>query len=228
MRLSIIEKLKLLKEIKLLSKQLAVEQSLVKKIALLKVLNRATKKHAIGTNLTGSLPELNAAGNEIARKVPGQPTWVDFELPELKHTDDTHRLTAPDPVEESSDIHAAYQVLLKAFGLGDAESTVKRTVAGDILVERDKLMHIVEKRTDARERYVNFALTTLEAPYEVWKVAYDDGSYRYSFIGMFKHKRQMLVVVKISGKKILWNFMHTSMGSLNKHRNGELIYQRHK
>jgi hypothetical protein len=34
----------------------------------------------------------------------------------------------------------------------------------------------------------------------------------------------MLVVVDMSDGHILWNFMHCDKSSLNKHRNGELIY----
>lgn len=98
------------------------------------------------------------------------------------------------------------------------------TPIGAVRVLKEHLPHIVEKRQDARERYVQFAIAAMQAPFEVWSVEYDDGSTRRAFIGLFEGKHQMLVVVSTIGDMVLWNFMHCDKKSLNKHRHGSLIY----
>lgn len=114
------------------------------------------------------------------------------------------------------------------MGFGTPEMTVvtRTTHIGDMSIVRSNLAHIVEKRVDARERYVLLALDTLESPYEIWETQYDDGMVRYMFIGTYKQKQQMLVVVAPWDGKVLWNFMHTEAKSLNKHRRGRLLYSR--
>lgn len=71
------------------------------------------------------------------------------------------------------------------------------------------------------------ALDTLANPYEVWETMYDDGQVRFLFIGAYRQKQQMLVVVAPREGKVLWNVMHTDAKSLNKHRRGILLYKRH-
>ncbi|MGK6328078.1 PBECR2 nuclease fold domain-containing protein [Erwinia sp. DT-104] len=103
----------------------------------------------------------------------------------------------------------------------------KDTLIGTLHILRSNLKHIVEKRLDARERYTLLALDTLENPYEIWETLYDDEQVRYLFIGTYRQKQQMLVVVAPWDGKVLWNFMHTDAKSLNKHRQGILLYKRH-
>ncbi|MEZ8438584.1 hypothetical protein CSB62_15650 [Vibrio splendidus] len=162
----------------------------------------------------------------MAREIKGQPKWVDLDLPDLRRLDAEHRLPCPGEVVAAATKEEAFSLLVNAFGC-EKQSVIERvSKIGSLIIDRDKLEHIVEKRQDARERYVNYALATLDEPYEVWKVAYDDNSCRYAFIGVFQTKRQMLVVVNIQKDNVLWNFMHTEAKSLNKHRHGELIHQR--
>ncbi len=98
---------------------------------------------------------------------------------------------------------------------------------GDIQIQRSCIHHIVEKRQDARERYVKVALDTLIGPFEVWQVAYTNDTYRLAFIGVYETKRQMLVVVTLDNGKMLWNFMQCDAKALNKHRHGKLLYKRY-
>ncbi|AUO20762.1 hypothetical protein C0058_01675 [Pseudomonas sp. NC02] len=99
---------------------------------------------------------------------------------------------------------------------------------GQIAIRRSCLQHIVEKRQDARERYVRFALDTLTGPLEIWRVAYSDCSARLAFIGAYESRRQILVVVNIQAGNVLWNFMQADAKALNKHRHGELLYKRYE
>lgn len=162
----------------------------------------------------------------MAREQKNQIKWRDLGLSDLRQLDLEHRLACPGEVAAAENQSAAFDMLVEAFGCAEQDAVIRQSKIGPLRVEKDKLMHIVEKRQDARERYVRYALATLDEPYEVWKVAYDDGSSRYAFIGTFQTKRQMLVVVNIQPDNILWNFMHSDAKSLNKHRHGELVYQR--
>lgn len=160
----------------------------------------------------------------------GQPTWIDHNLPDLRTLDRELRSQAVDEVPSASSHEDAIEVVAK--NLGFIESITKMlTVAtpmGDIQILRSSIYHIVEKRTDARERYVKMALDTLMGPFEVWKVKYTNDTNRLAFIGVYESKRQMLVSVSLVEGRMLWNFMQCDAKSLNKHRHGELLYQRHK
>ncbi len=107
-------------------------------------------------------------------------------------------------------------------------SRVVFTPMGAIQIHRNCIAHIVEKRQDARERYASMALDTLIGPFEVWRVAYSNGTHRLAFIGAYEAKRQMLVIVTLERGKLLWNFMQCDAKALNKHRHGELLYQRYE
>jgi hypothetical protein len=155
-----------------------------------------------------------------------QPTWLDMGLADLRKLEATSKgvLASPEIIAEGVDQEQALALLILHLGLEDLDQKSITTVVGEVIVLKDKLEHIVAKRQDARERYVHFAIATMIAPYEVWKVQYDEGVVRLAFIGVFDGKRQMLVVVDMSEGHILWNFMHGDRSSLNKHRNGELVY----
>jgi len=163
------------------------------------------------------------------REKPDQHTWRHYQLEDLRLLDREFRATALPEVEAAPHIDAAIEVVARCFGLGDplVQSTNINTPSGVVQILRESLLHIVEKRRDARERYAHYALDTLTGPFEVWKVAYDNDSFRLAFIGVYETKNQMLVVVNIQAGHVLWNFMHSEAKSLNKHRHGELLYQRY-
>ena len=105
---------------------------------------------------------------------------------------------------------------------------VINTPLGDVQIRRSCIHHIVEKRQDARERYIQVAVDTLTGPFEVWSVAYTNNTHRLAFIGVYEAKRQMLAIVTLESGKILWNFMQCDAKALNKHRHGELLYKRYE
>ncbi|MDX7786697.1 PBECR2 nuclease fold domain-containing protein [Aeromonas caviae] len=163
------------------------------------------------------------------KECPGQPDWKSLELEDLKGLGVEKRLPAIEQEQPAATQEDAVAVLVNKFGfVGNEASVMMATPVGDIQVCRGSLPHIVEKRPHARERYVNHAIATLQSPFEVWEVAYDDGSYRYAFIGTFEERNMMLVVATITPDKILWNFMQSEAKSMNKHRHGKLVYARHK
>lgn len=163
------------------------------------------------------------------REQKGQPKWPELGLLDLRSLDAELRSSAPQEIEAAESIQEAIAIVARTFGLDTPGTTSADLVTplGSISVVRESLFHIVEKRQDARERYALYAHETLVCPFEVWKVAYDDGSYRLAFIGAYAAKNQMLVVVNYTPEKVLWNFMHGEAKAINKHRHGELVHQRH-
>lgn len=95
-------------------------------------------------------------------------------------------------------------------------------------IRPELLPHTVEKRADARERYANYVLATLLDPFEVWLTAYDDGSYRKRYIGVFRADKDLLVVLRENRDgslyRDLYNLMQRDAKSLNKLREGQLLY----
>lgn len=163
-------------------------------------------------------------------ELKGQQTWLDYGLPDLRSLDRALRSHALEEVPAGKNITDAVEIVASNLGLiGSAYSQVRiASPLGVVLIQRATLRHIVEKRQDARERYVKFALDTLTGPLEIWRVAYSDGSTRLAFIGAYEAKRQMLVIVNIQAGNMLWNFMQTDAKALNKHRHGELLYKRYQ
>lgn len=164
----------------------------------------------------------------MAKALDGLQTFNDLGLKDLRNLEAGERRDQLDEIAAGSTAEEALVLLEEHMGFSSPEMTVlvKNTHIGTMNIVREKLAHIVEKRVDARERYVKLALDTLENPYEIWETMYDDEMVRFMFIGMYKQKQQMLVVVAPWDGKMLWNFMHTEAKSLNKHRRGKLLYSR--
>ena len=81
----------------------------------------------------------------------------------------------------------------------------------------------MEKDRDRRERYSNFILPTLEAPFEVWLSEYPDG-FRHRYIGLFEDLG-MLVIVRINKDgSLLWNMMKARDAYMNQQRAGVLLF----
>lgn len=105
---------------------------------------------------------------------------------------------------------------------------VVRTPIESVAIRAELIPHTVEKREDGRERYAHFVLPTLRNPFEIWLTAYDDGSYRKRYIGIFQAEKGLLVIVRENrdGSLVwdLYNLMQRNAKSLNKSREGRLLY----
>ena len=137
-------------------------------------------------------------------------------MPDLRSIEREMRSAPVEEVDAATDHGSAIELVAHHLGFTDTAiiSIHVKTPMGLVTIHRASIYHIVEKRPDARERYVKIALDTLTGPLEVWKVAYDDGSYRLAYIGVYEAKKQMLVVVSIKDGLTLWNFMQTDAKSL--------------
>ncbi|HEN3637304.1 TPA: hypothetical protein U5E40_001921 [Yersinia enterocolitica] len=165
----------------------------------------------------------------MAQAIKYLPTFRDLGLPDLRVLESEFRLEPTPEIDAADSIEGAVALLELHMGFLEPNMLLvpKTTILGTLSILRTNLVHIVEKRLDARERYVMLALDTLENPYEIWETMYDDQQVRYLFIGTYRQRQQMLVVVAPWDGKVLWNFMHTEAKSLNKHRQGNLLYKRH-
>ena len=86
----------------------------------------------------------------------------------------------------------------------------------------DDLPHLVQK--EARERYANFIIPTLEDPFEIWGVDYADGV-RNRYIGIFKGGRDLMVVLRVNlDGSLMWNIMQSTPQKMNSHRMGRLLH----
>lgn len=165
----------------------------------------------------------------VAKAIQGLVPFKELGLPDLRTLEREFRRESLPEIQQADSLEDAVVLLETHMGFLDKDMVFvpKSSPIGTIKIMRSSLSHIVEKRLDARERYIHLALDTLENPYEVWETMYDDDMVRYLFIGAYSQKRQMLVVVAPWEGKMLWNFMHTDARSLNKHRQGNLLYKRH-
>ncbi|MFG6204878.1 PBECR2 nuclease fold domain-containing protein [Pseudomonas retamae] len=168
-------------------------------------------------------------GLQVSRALPDQNNWKDLKLPDIRDIDPELLISSVSELPSASSLNAAWEQVARGFGLDDGlDAVLIETPYAPILVKREHLLHAVEKRPNARERFTLFARDTLTNPFEIWRVRYDDASFRLSFIGAYDTKYQMLVVIHIERGNVLWNFMNCDRKGLNKHRHGELLYQRYE
>lgn len=159
-----------------------------------------------------------------AKELAGQDTWQSLGLKDLR---EFKGAAAPELLDSANSSEAALAVLREVLGIDPAGSVAVDTPAGKVLLRDASLPHVVEKASDARERYAKFIKPTLEQPSEIWKTAYDDGSDRNRYIKVFEgSKYEILVVVMLDeGGNIFWNMIPRNIKDMNKLRVGQLIHQ---
>lgn len=157
----------------------------------------------------------------MVSETKGQPTWHALGLSDLRTLPPAQRLP---PIPEQKACTSAEEAAKFLIAYLDGVNHVE-TPCGLVELRAEHIPHIVEKRQEARERFIELAIATLKSPYEVWRVQYDDHSTRLAFIGLsVRRDRQMLVIVTARQGQVLWNYMHSDAKHLNKHRHGTLIY----
>lgn len=159
--------------------------------------------------------------------VEGQKSWRQHGRIDLRHVDESIRLEPPAMLESAgSDRPLAAIIMADALSMSEeVPLRVIKTPIESALILLDKIPHMVEKEADARERYANFIIPTLEDPFEIWGVKYNDGAVRNRYIGLFRGLRDLLVAVRVNADgSILWNVMQSDSKSLNKTRIGVLMH----
>lgn len=163
----------------------------------------------------------------VVRSVEGQQTWRDLGRPDLR-APEVPRQPDPGLLPEAPDVETAV-AQMRSVLVPDGVLNVVQTPLEEVAIRSELLPHTVEKRAEARERFANFVLKTLENPYEIWLTAYDDGAYRKRYIGVFEGKSNLLVVVRENRDgSLFWelyNLMSAEGKRLNKLREGVLLYE---
>lgn len=178
--------------------------------------------------LNRALPMLDDAGAKLPglAPLPGQLTWRDAGRLDLRDVGDTLRLPRPALLPAAADRAGALQIVAEALGVS-LEKPLRsvQTPVESALIRYDLLTHVVDKLADARERYANFIIPTLEFPFEIWAVEYPGDLVRNRYIGLFQGERDLLVSVRVNlDGSVVWNIMQADDRKMNAHRIGELIY----
>lgn len=179
----------------------------------------------------GALPDqVGGSGKGFAIIEPKQLKREDYGLPSVKNhsnalVDELPNLSTRTLSDEQALRHIS-KVLVgdKVYRLIKPPAKLDR-----VIIHKEQLKHIVEKRRDARERYVNLILPALIDPNEVWLTQYRDGSLRRRFIKLFKGGKAILVVVRenIDGS-LLWNVIPARQSYIDNQRVGVLLYEKGK
>ena len=165
------------------------------------------------------MPEMKAA-----KAIDGQPTWKDAALPDLR-TLAASAERAPKLVNGANTADDAVSLMRSALGIHPGGYVDIATKHETVRINDSSLPHVVEKRSDQRERFASMVIPTLERPTEVWSVKYGDGSTRNRYIKLFAGaKYDLLVMVKIEPDgSVFWNMMQRDRKSMNKLRIGKLL-----
>lgn len=167
------------------------------------------------------------APSGVIKASGGQLNWKYLGRPDLR-SPDVPRLPAPQLLPEAADRDAAAAILRQALIPDGTAMRVIETPLDQVVIREEWLPHMVEKRANSPERYGNFVAATLQNPFEVWLTAYDDGTYRKRYIGVFAGPNDLLVVVRENRDGSLWwevyNMMQPDAKGLNKLREGTLLY----
>jgi SPP1 gp7 family putative phage head morphogenesis protein len=161
----------------------------------------------------------------IAKAKVGQPTWQTLGLEDLRAVKPTG--VTPPLLDRAGTSSEALKTLRNSLGMEEGSSIVVQTPVEIVRLLDASLLHIVEKRLDARERFANFILPTLRNPTEVWATEYDDATLRHRYIKVFAGaKYDLLVIVRVEPDgSIFWNMLQRERKKLNDLREGKLLYE---
>ena len=109
----------------------------------------------------------------------------------------------------------------------------------DVIIRKEKLLHIVEQEKGNREQFANYILPTLSDPLEVWLTETErltptgekQRIFRRRFIALFgdnnKGKQGLALVEERKDGSLLWTFVPVNrIGYLDKQRAGFLLYRK--
>ena len=159
----------------------------------------------------------------MAKAAAGQPDWRTLGMAPMRPPPGR---TAPDPLPAAPNRAAAREAAAEALGLaGDAKWRRIDTPAGPVALRRSMIAHIVAKPEDARERFANRILPTLQDPDEVWMTYYDNGQIRMRYLKAWSGRGGGMAVAEDTREGlVLWNFIPMRAKDLNSQRVGWLVH----
>jgi len=170
------------------------------------------------------LDKAEPAVSEITKK---QLTYADYGLPSVNAPDFPQTYFGiPPPLLDAVDTKEdALNLVCKNLGIVDKRTVYIPALNENVIITKELLGHVVEKRGNHRERYSEWIIPTLTDPFEIWSTKYDDGSTRKRFIKLFDAKYNLYVIVMVNPDGgILWNVINKRTHQLDKEREGILLY----
>ena len=169
--------------------------------------------------------QVDGRGRGVARIRPGQKRYKDYGLPSVKNY-------SPDLLEQTPEVLAGAKSLKSAlkkvdeFLLRGQEWRRVNTLLEPVVIHRRHIDHILIKRDQQREKFINWIIPTLTEPNEIWLTEYDDG-FRRHFIKLFKGKKNMLVIARENKDgSLFWNAIPAKSKYIDRRRVGRLLYRR--
>lgn len=155
----------------------------------------------------------------------GQKTFKNYDRPGVANVAASSLLKTPLVLGEAAGREDALQTLAGALGVSRANPIkVVETPIEQVVIDYGMLSHVVEKVSDARERYANFILPTLMKPYEVWLSQHSDGVFRHRYIGLFEDKNLYVIVRINKDGSIFYNMIQARPRGIDARRVGTLVY----
>lgn len=179
----------------------------------------------------GASPAAPASATGAAREaklVADQPTFRTYGRPEARQAPETERIPPPELLRPAASREAAVREFGRALGVSpDSPTRIITTPVELARLDYSVLPHMVEQAAEARERYGRFVLETFRDPWEVYLTAYDDGSMRTRYIGLFQGRRQLVVIGRVNTDgTVFWNLLNGDLKRLDQLRAGNLLYSR--
>lgn len=160
--------------------------------------------------------------DSIVKTLQGQKQYSDYGRVNVR--DITDKSPAPGLIPAAKSRAEAVKIVSAALGVKKERVRIVTTPIEEVVIDRDRLSHIVRKAEEKRERYANYIIPTLEDPYEVYMTRYEDG-WRRRYIKLWTGKYNIMAVVRINRDgSILWNVIEADDKRMNKLREGLLLY----
>lgn len=181
------------------------------------------KLSGLDAGLTRAADALGLQAPKNAQAV-GSTDWKSLGYPDLRLAQNV--ASAPALLPGANSLEDAVVALRNALGIAEGGAVLVGTPVENVTILDSSLSHVVEKRSDQRERFANFVLPTLQSPSEVWEVLYDDATLRRRYIKLFGGAQyDLLVMVKVEPDGgIFWNMMQRDRKRMNSLRIGERVY----
>lgn len=171
-----------------------------------------------------SVSKQTFSSKKCIKILPDQKSWKEYNRPKLSEIPEEIKLPRPDLLQVGETKEDAQTILSNALGLKPNQDVTIETPNGTIKIKWSDIKHITEKRGEKREQFGNYILPTLESPYEIYEVEYEDGI-RNHYIAVFKGDATTLCVIRINKDgSLLYNVIRSKGEKLNSKRIGKLLY----
>ncbi len=170
--------------------------------------------------------QVGGHGRGIAIVEPNQKKYKDYGLPSVKDYPRELLDEAPEVLVGAKSLESTLEKV-DEFLLRGQERRQVNTPLEPVIIHQHHVRHILIKRGQQREKFINWIIPTLTEPNEIWLTAYNDG-FRRRFIKVFRGKKNMLIIARenLNGS-LFWNAIPVSrINYIDGRRKGVLLYKK--